>query len=283
MRTRKPIWLVIPALVSLTSSAAADEKLACVAAADAAQQQRSAGKLRQARASLHICAREVCPAIVKSDCTQWLAEVEASVPTIVLRAQDPRGQDLNDVKVQLDGVVIADRIDGMPIEIDPGQHVFAAEHAGSKKLRQDVVIRTGDRNRTISLVLEDVEPILPVIVPPMSGASARARISPFAWVFAGLAVAAGGTGAYFGARSISEKNRFERTCSPSCNADDVAATRRREDIATVTVGAAIVSAGVAAYFFLSPSKPPATMLPAREVVVLPVVGGGAAASWLQRF
>jgi len=52
-------------LAFLPRRAHADEKLACVAAADAAQQQRSAGKLRQARASLHICAREVCPAIVK--------------------------------------------------------------------------------------------------------------------------------------------------------------------------------------------------------------------------
>jgi len=50
---------------------------------DAAQQQRSAGKLRQARASLHICSREVCPAIVKSDCTQWLSEVEASVMVVI--------------------------------------------------------------------------------------------------------------------------------------------------------------------------------------------------------
>ena len=283
MRTRAPASVVLAALIAVPGRAVADEKIACVAAADAAQQQRSAGKLRQARASLHICAREVCPAIVKSDCTQWLAEVEASVPTIVLRAQDPRGQDLSDVKVQLDGVAIADKIDGMPIEIDPGQHVLTGEHAGSKKLRQDIVIRTGDRNRTISLVLEDIEPLLPVVVPPPSGAPVSARVSPAAWVFAGLAVAAAGTGTYFGVRSISDRNRLKSTCAGHCNRDEVDAVGRREDIATVTIGAAILSGGIAAYFFLSPSKSPTRALPAREVVVIPLLGGGGAATWLERF
>src|SRR5262245_49024443 len=135
MRRGASAFLVAAVLLGIGDRAsAADEKLACVTAAETAQQQRSANKLRQARASLHICARDVCPAVVRSDCTQWLAEVEASVPTIVLRAQDPRGADLTDVKVQLDGAPIADKIDGLPIEVDPGQHVLSWEHTGSKKL-----------------------------------------------------------------------------------------------------------------------------------------------------
>jgi hypothetical protein len=258
----------------------ADEKLACVAAADAAQQQRSAGKLRQARASLHICAREVCPAIVRNDCTQWLSEVEASVPTIVLRAQDPRGQELTDVKVQLDGVPIADKIDGLPIEVDPGQHVLTGEHAGSKKLRQDIVVRTGDRNRTISVVLEGIESLLPVVAPPPAPTSTRP--GPAAWAFGGVAIAATGTFAYFGIRGLIDYRKLKNECKPNCSPSDTEAVGTKLDVASVALGVAVVSGGISTYLFLRPRKPPATTLPAREIRVMPLLGG-ASASFTQRF
>src|SRR3954465_1687817 len=135
MRGRLAACMVATALLGVCPHAlAADEMLACVSAAEKAQRLRGANKLLQARASLLICSRDVCPGVVRSDCTRWRAEVEASVPTIVLRAQDPRGQDLTDVKVWLDGTPLADKVDGLPLEIDPGQHVLTGEHAGSKKL-----------------------------------------------------------------------------------------------------------------------------------------------------
>src|SRR5262249_34761189 len=154
--------------------------------AEQAQRQQKAQKFMEARASLQICSREVCPNIVRGDCLRWRGELE--VPTIVLRAQDPRGQDLSDVKVLLDGTQVADKIDGQPIEVDPGQHVFTAEHSGSKKLRQEIVIYARDRNRTISLMFQDLDvgpPIVPPVLPP-------ARPSPAAWIFAGTGVAAAG-------------------------------------------------------------------------------------------
>src|SRR5882724_3498269 len=211
MRRRAALSVVLATLAVAPHRAHADEKIACVAAADVAQQQRSAGRLRQARVSLHICAREVCPAIVKSDCTQWLSEVEASVPTIVLRAQDPRGQDLGDVKVQLDGVPIADKIDGLPIEIDPGPHVITGERAGSKNLRQDIVIHTGDRNRTVALLFEDIAVASPSAEPPQA-----ARTNTLAWVFTGVAVVAAGTGTFFGLRVLSDRNTLTTTCVGHC-------------------------------------------------------------------
>src|SRR5258706_6616344 len=141
-----------------TGVAWADEKVACVTAAETAQQQRSEGKLRDARLSLHLCARDVCPALVRNDCTQWLTEIEASLPTIVLRATGPRGQDVTDIKVSLDGQALADKVDGLPLEVDPGPHVLTAVRPGSKPVRQELTFYTNQRNRTVSLVLEDVEP-----------------------------------------------------------------------------------------------------------------------------
>jgi hypothetical protein len=280
MRGRLAACIVASALLGTPAGAvAADELQACVSAAEAAQRLRAAGKLLQARASLLICTRDVCPTVIRSDCLKWRSEVEGSIPTIVFRAQDPRGQELTDVKVWLDGAPITDKIDGLPIEMDPGQHVLTGEHAGSKKLRQDVVIRTGDRNRTISLAFEDLEPILPVVVPPP--APPPARVSPAAWVFAGVGVASAGVGTFFLVSAIRDRRNLLQ-CRPNCDKADVEAGQRKADFATVGYGAAILSAGVATYFFLTPSRPKATSLPSREVLVTPL-HGGAFATWTEHF
>jgi hypothetical protein len=261
-------------------AAAADDVLACVSAAEAAQRQRAAGKLLQARASLQICSRDVCPGVIRSDCTRWRAEVEASVPTIVLRAQDARGRDLTDVKVSLDGAPIADKIDGFPIEVDPGQHVLTGEHAGSKRVRQEIVIRTGDRNRTIAFPFEDLEPAPGVLLPPLPPPPARP--SPAAWIFAGVGVASAGVGTFFLVSAIRDRNELEATCKPTCAQSKVDAGQRNDDIATVAYGAAILSGGLATYFFLTPTKHKPTALPSREVLVTPLLGG-AFATWSERF
>jgi len=253
---------------------------ACVAAAEGAQRQRAANKLLQARASLAICSREVCPAVVRNDCNRWRLEVEGAVPTILLRARDSKGQELTDVKVWLDGTPITDKLDGIPIEVDPGQHQLAAEHQGSKKFQKEFTIGPNERNRTVSLVFEDFEPPQPENrpLPPLP----PARVSPAAWVFASVGVAAAGAGTYFLVSAIRDKNTLENTCKPNCTDADVAAGRRKADIATVAYGAALVSAGVATYFFLTPTRPKATTQPSREVLVTPL-HGGAFATWTERF
>jgi hypothetical protein len=281
MRRSVVASVVASALFGVAGRAAADDVLACVSAAEAAQRQRAAGKLLQARASLQICSRDVCPGVIRSDCTRWRAEVEASLPTIVLRAQDTRGRDLTDVKVSLDGAPIADKIDGFPIEVDPGQHVLSGEHAGSKRVRQEIVIRTGDRNRTISFPFEDLEQAPGVPLPPSPPPPARP--SPAAWIFAGVGVAAAGVGTFFLVSAIRDRNELLRqSCKPTCDPSQVDAGQRNADIATIGYGAAILSGGLATYFFLTPTKHKATALPSREVLVTPLLGG-AFATWSERF
>src|SRR5260370_13678131 len=279
---RGVVTCAVASLLFAAGGAAADEMTACVSAAEVAQRQRAANGLREGRASVQVCWGEVCPSVVRNDCSRWRAEVEGSVPTIVLRAQDPHGQDLSDVKVSLDGNPIADKIDGFPIEIDPGPHVLTGEHAGSKKLRQDIVVRTGDRNRTISLTFQDLEPIAPIpLVPPI--VLGPPRTSPAAWVFAGTGVAAAGVGTFFLFSALHDKKVLEdMKCAPHCEQSKVDAGRRTDDIATVAYGAAILSGAVATYFFLTPTRARLTSFPAREVTVTPLFGG-AAASWTGHF
>ncbi len=276
-----------------TGVAWADEKVACVTAAETAQQQRSEGKLRDARLSLHLCARDVCPALVRNDCTQWLTEIEASLPTIVLRATGPRGQDVTDIKVSLDGQALADKVDGLPLEVDPGPHVLTAVRPGSRPVRQELTFYTNQRNRTVSLVLEDVEP------PPdgngelrVSTESAPKRFGAAPFVFGAVAVGALGSWTYFGLTSNADAKHLDETCGPNgpdsggtghCPSGDVRRVRNKQIVADISLGVAVISAGISTWLFLKGNKPSTTTaLPAREIFAGPTPGG-AAAFWVERF
>lgn len=260
--------------------AMADDKLTCVRAADAAQEQRTAGKLRDARSSLHTCAREVCPALVRSDCTQWLAEVEASMPTVVIRAQNGRGDDITDVQIELDGRRIADQLEGLPIDVDPGAHVLVWRRGG-KSARQEIVVHTAEKNRAVTLRVEGDD--LPLGPPStdVSLAEVRARPGAAAWLLSGVAVVGAASFGYFGLRGSAEVRDMRAECAGHCPASRVDAAYEKLLAADISLGIAIVSAGVAGYLFWSAAAS-SKSAPMREVSVSPLAGG-AAAIWIERF
>lgn len=294
MRTSAAICLAATAWVATTGAARADEKIACVTAAETAQQQRSEGKLRDARLSLHLCSRDVCPALVRNDCTQWLTEIEASLPTIVLRATGPRGQDITDIKVSLDGQAFADKVDGLPLEVDPGPHVLTAVRPGSKPVRQELTFYTNQRNRTVSLVLEDVDPqpdgAGELHVSTDNTAPKRLGAAPF--VFGALAVVALGSWTYFGLTSNAEAKRLDESCGPHgpgsggighCSSSQVTPVRNKQIVADLSLGVGVISAGISTWLFLKANKSSTTTaLPAREIFASPTPGG-ATAFWIERF
>lgn len=51
-------------------------------------------KLLEAQTQLVACASVDCPKFVRADCLRWLDEVQATLPTIVVRANDPSGNDV---------------------------------------------------------------------------------------------------------------------------------------------------------------------------------------------
>src|SRR5688572_27564987 len=127
-----------------------DVKAECAAGYELSQEKRKAGELILAREQLKICIRDACPTFVRNECTEWLAEVEASLPTVVLAAR--RGdQDLDGVRVTMDGQPIADRLTGAAIPLDPGAHVFRFELEGSPPIEQRVLVRVGEKNRRVAV------------------------------------------------------------------------------------------------------------------------------------
>ncbi len=113
------------------SGAPKPDQAGCLSAFDQAQSLRSGGKLLAARKQLEICAADSCPEVVTSKCFPWLEEVTASLPSIVIAARDHTGADVVDVRVLSGEVVLADKLDGRPILLDPGAHKLRFERPGS--------------------------------------------------------------------------------------------------------------------------------------------------------
>jgi hypothetical protein len=134
----------------------APDKMACIAADTDGQTLRLAASLIEARRRFAVCAAASCPRIVRDDCLERIAEVEVAQPTVVFTATNGDGRPLVAVRVSVDGARIADRLDGRPLAVDPGEHVFVLEalgrltaqmvltlNEGEKRVRHAVVLRTG--------------------------------------------------------------------------------------------------------------------------------------------
>jgi hypothetical protein len=129
-------------------------KLECNDAHTKAQPLRRAGQLRAARRELRTCAAPACPTLIRDECAQWLDEVGRAIPTLVLEASDQDGNDRSDVRVTLDGQVLAERLDGNAIEIDPGEHDLVFESQGVAPVTRHVVVVLGEKDRHERVTLE---------------------------------------------------------------------------------------------------------------------------------
>jgi hypothetical protein len=127
----------------------AQAKQACAAEYDATQSLRDQGKLIDARQQAVACSAPTCSVFVTRDCARWLAEIDADLPTVVLRAENAAGAETAAVRVTVDGQVIAEKLDGKAAPIDPGEHIVRFEIVGANPVEQTVLITQGVKNRTI--------------------------------------------------------------------------------------------------------------------------------------
>jgi len=241
-RHRRPVGiaLALAALLAATAGdAAADEKADCIHASERAQRSRMDGKLPQARSDLLVCSRPTCPAVVRQDCSVWLSEVTQLMPSIVIVAKDPRGADLVAVSVRLDGGVIADQLDGKAISVPVGRHTLRAEHPGFKPVDVSLLIREGEKARSVEVRFEP-EGSAPAEGAGSNGGGVRAVLP---WVVVGVGGAALVTGAvvsFVGLKNIPDQCNFStQSCEPK-TPDDV---RQRAESGHALVIGGLVTAG----------------------------------------
>jgi len=232
--------------------AAPDEREQCAASAEQAQQLRDEGKYRRAREQMLVCARDVCPVPIKSDCGKWLAELDRDAPTVVFGARDSNGADVLDVKVSMDGALIQERLDGKPVLVDSGEHVFNFESKEGAVKEERVLVRAAEKARPIiatfpAAVAETKDP--PPGGAPPARETGEGSIVP-ALVVGGIGVAALGSFAIFGIGGKNDVDDLQK-CKPVCDETDVDAARTKLIIADISLGVGIVALGVAAYMFLT--------------------------------
>jgi hypothetical protein len=138
--------------VAPEASAAGPTKRDCVAANEAGQDLRRAGKLHDARSALATCAVASCPKAVRDDCVQRLAEDDAAIPTLVFVVRDGSGNDITSFTVFLDGIPVTRPLDGAAVEVDPGDHHVEFRAEGLAPIRKDLLVREGERDRRIEAV-----------------------------------------------------------------------------------------------------------------------------------
>ncbi|WP_437681462.1 hypothetical protein [Sorangium sp. So ce131] len=259
--------------VALSGGAArAIDKAECAAAAEEAQALRDAGKLGLAREKLLTCAQEGCPAVVRDDCARWLADVDARRPSLVLGARDARGGDLTDVRVSADGRLLAERLDGAAVGVDPGRVTLRFESAGLPPVERTIVVLEGQKARLVEVVFGErpraapAAPGAPAVPGSRAGAAAGERgVSVAPWISLGVGVA--GLAAFGVLQGVarSEYAALEDGCgrTRSCTEDQVSPTRAKFTASGVMLGVGGSALALAAVLWIvdTSAAPPAASAP----------------------
>jgi len=157
----------------LVSVARADEKQVCGDAYQLGQTLRDQHKLVKAREQLRVCAATTCPEFISKECTGWLKDVEARMPSVVLTAKNAAGADVTDARVTIDGAPLAATLNGIAVDVDPGAHTFGFDGPDGRA-EQKVVVAEGMKAQRVAVVLGAAGPGLVTATPGLVATPALA-------------------------------------------------------------------------------------------------------------
>jgi hypothetical protein len=221
---------------------------------------RDGGKLAEAREQFLVCARPQCPGMVKSDCAGWLEATDKNMPTVVIRARDPAGVDIVDVRVQVDGVPLTLSAAGLAVPVNPGSRLFRFQLADGTQADRTVVVGEGQKNVVVEVVLGKIAG--GGVAPPPSGGT-PAPAHPFRLlgaVVGGAGVVSVGLGATFGALAASAWSSAKSQCGSNlkaCNdshfgqaSSDQSSATTQAWVSTITfiAGGALIAGGGILFF-----------------------------------
>ena len=184
-----------------------------------------------------------------------MEELSKQIPTIIFGAKDGSGADLSAVRVTMDGEVLAERLEGTALSIDPGEHTFTFESPGQPPTTKTLVIEQAqkDRRELITIGTAVTAPLVQTpspasaLQPPPPPPQVHRRTWP--WWVGGAGVALAGTGIILGAVAANNQNQVNAdsvcqskpvSCSGAVSNDNV-----EEAIAIALGGVGAVGIGVA--------------------------------------
>jgi hypothetical protein len=272
--------LVVGNLLSARFALAGEPtKKQCVGANEAAQDQRRNGHLRGAKESLAICMASTCPGPVRQDCAARFAEIETVIPTLVFVVRDATGRDVHGARVTMDSTAIEEAAGGVPLEVDPGEHDFAFEAVGLQRTERHVVVREGDKDRRIEVIMP-VRGVLEVAATPtpkpekeFNGNRNVGEFDPQRKIALGLGVAGAVAlvvGSVFGLtakltydHAVTECALGNSACTPDGAKDGQSANDQAAVSTVAFIGGAVLLVGGAALFFTAGSGPAAVSVEPR--------------------
>lgn len=222
-------------------------KAACVAAHEEGQSLRTQKQLRAAREKFAVCAKSDCPAVLRKECGEQIEGIESVIPSLVFEALDESGNADGSVKVSLDGTLVAERLTGGSVEVEPGEHKVRFERADGKVIEQRVLVAEGEKHRKI---VADYATLVPRAPKDTHPPPEEKKIPLATYIAGGVAVAALGSFTAFALAGKSKEDDLASTCSPNCSADEVGSVDRSYLVADVSLGVAALATIVAVVFAL---------------------------------
>lgn len=279
-------------LLPTTAGAGSPTNAACIGANNSAIDLRNDHKLRAALAQLVVCAAATCRSDVRKECSRQADEVSAAIPTIVFEVKDGTGNSLRAVKVTMDGEVLAEKLDGTPLPVDPGDHAFTFEAEGQPPTRKSFIVPQGqkDRHEVVTFEppapppcapgLERMAPSNECVKPPPPACAADTQWSEpakqcipiakngglgtqriLAIATGGIGVVGVGLGSAFGFAAMSKKSDAQNVCPAKCETQagvnkwsDAKAAAQLADVFFVVGGLGLV-AGTALWWTAPASSP----------------------------
>jgi hypothetical protein len=276
---KTPLLVLVGVLATFASSARADGA-SCGDAFDQSQTRRDEGKLLDARKLLRTCGGPTCSPTQQRLCSQWLADVDARVPSFVLAAKDASGADVLETKVTMDGVEVAIKLDGRSIDADPGAHSFVFERPDGTRAETTAVAQERVKGKVVSVTFpRPASAVAPVIVPspaarPLPQPESKSAgewsgVKTAGAVIGGVGVAGLVVGGILGGLAFATKGS---DCSGGmCNPGDSSKVYGLGNASTgaFVAGGVLLATGVTMFVF-APKKSPEQ--PAASVAFTPLMG-----------
>jgi len=297
-RIHEPILLLFAVCLDLSmgSEARADEPdvKECVAANERSGPLRHQGRLREARAQLRLCSAPGCPSVVRDDCVSGATQLDAAVPSVIIAVQDAAGNDLTAVVVTLDDQMLTDKLDGKPLEVDPGEHVLRVEAAGMRPMEKRLLILEGERGRRERFSIGAPAPgpaaatptakATPALDIPAGGVRSSGGQRATGLVVGGVGILALGVGAVTGIMTFASWGSAKNACGVDffpahCQEPSQASSDRSTAVTTGAVSTVAFSAGglaLAAGAILFFTAPPGSSRARETIGIAPAFGASSA-------
>lgn len=257
----------------LGSRAASDRRervASCMAHHEHAQVARLSSRFLDSARDLKACASLTCPEALRNDCHEWRQELSALIPTVLIVVEADSG-DMVEARVLIGDQVVRERLDGRPIELDPGAHLVRVVLPDGRSQEQRIVLSEGERGRGLRFSFREK---LEVLGPVRSPQTRVVRpVPPGVYLLGATAFVGMGLAVGFGSDAWSKSRKARDLCAPLCDDDVATSVRQRATIADVALGVAVASTLGAIVVY---SYRPERVVPVGEVTVgwVPERSGG---------